>query len=44
MAWAKGNQLSEVDQARAEFANDLSELECVDVRGFYGLEEAENAE
>ena len=39
MEWAKGSPLTQQDQCRAEFANDLTELTCADVRGFYGLED-----
>jgi hypothetical protein len=43
MQWAKGHPLTPQDQCRAEFANDLTELTCADVRAFYNLE-VENAE
>ena len=44
MQWAKGQPMSEADQSRAEFANDLTEITCADVRSFYGLDEQTEGE
>ena len=44
MKWAEGHPLGPKEQSQAETLGDLAELECDDIRKFYGVEEADNGE